>query len=139
MRKNKKKLNTASNSHNAINVTPFIDVVLVLLIIFMVATPMIVSGLKLDLPDGNEYIESTEREQSVVISLDKNGAISIEDINVTSGNLFSTLRKLSNDKKDKQILIRAERILQYGYIMEFVDKIKKSGYKNVVLVTSDEK
>lgn len=123
---------------NFINVTPFIDVVLVLLIIFMISAPMMIVGLKVDLPKGNEVIDDQERNNSIAISFDRSGLIVIEDIKTNAKDFLYTLKKISNNNKAKEILIHADRILQYGYIMEFIDLLKRNGYKNVVFVTKDE-
>lgn len=117
-----------------INVTPLVDVVLVLLIIFMVTAPLMQRGVDVDLP--RTASQTSENEERLIVSLDKNGKIFINDIEIPLEDLGDQLeRRIPSLKNQKAVFLRADRTLQYGVVMEVMDKIKRSGIPTVGLVT----
>lgn len=117
-----------------INITPFVDVLLVLLIIFMIAAPMMTSGIDVDLPQGSTKAIS-EKIEPITISIKSDGSIFLQDEPSKLGLISSDLLKITNNNLDSKIYIRADKELDYGRVMEVVKKINLSGFSQVVLVT----
>ncbi|HEY4492430.1 MAG TPA: biopolymer transporter ExbD [Acidobacteriota bacterium] len=121
-----------------INVTPLVDVVLVLLIIFMVTAPLMHRGIDVDLP--RTATQTSENEERLIVSLDKKGMIYIDDIQIPMADLKEQIQKRVPSLKNKNaIFLRADRTLQYGIIMEVMDEIKSAGVPTVGLVTEAQK
>jgi biopolymer transport protein TolR len=119
---------------NEINITPFVDVLLVLLIIFMVAAPMMTSGVKVDLPDGAAS-PINEKTQPISISIKSDGTIFLQDELTKLGNLAPNLLRITNNNLSNKIYVRADQSLDYGRVMEVVKVVNLSGFNQVVLVT----
>ncbi len=122
-----------------INVTPFVDVLLVLLIIFMVASPAIVSGLNIELPRGEANHEVMANDKSITVTLDSSNQIFVNDSRISRDGLGVQIDSASDGNKDAIIFLRADRVLQYGAIMSVINDLAKNGYAKIVLVTEDEK
>lgn len=121
-----------------INVTPLVDVVLVLLIIFMVTAPLMHRGIDVDLP--RTATQTSENEERLIVSLDKKGMVYIDDIQIPLADLKEQIqRRLPALKNKNAIFLRADRTLQYGIIMEVMDEIKSAGVPTVGLVTEAQK
>jgi|SRR5262245_19780912 len=117
-----------------INVTPLVDVVLVLLIIFMVTAPLMQRGIDVDLP--RTATQTSENEERLIVSVAKDGKIFINDVEIPINDLREQIQKRSVLLKNKNaVFLRADRTLQYGTIMEIMDEIKRSGIPTVGLVT----
>lgn len=119
------------------NVTPMIDVMLVLLVIFMVTAPFLTVGVKVNLPSANAP-NVTENETPVVVHVNGEGKVFIGDVEVTSDTLADKLAAITNEKdngKETKIFVRGDRSLSYGAIMEVMGSISSAGFKKVVLVT----
>ncbi len=116
-----------------INVTPFIDVMLVLLIIFMVAAPLATVDVPVDLPSSN-----TERQQRpdkpVFLTIKTDLSLAIGDDIVSPGNLPSALDAATGSNKDQRIFLRADRAVPYGDVMQVMNLLRSSGYLKVALV-----
>jgi biopolymer transport protein ExbD len=123
-----------STSLSEINVTPLVDVMLVLLIIFMITTPMMQSGIGVDLPKAET--ESIPAEEGLTVTVTKDKYIHIEDSAVNIFLLENKLKEYFYGKKNKIVYIRGDENLPYGYIMSVLDIVKKSGVDTVGLVTS---
>jgi len=117
-----------------INVTPFVDVLLVLLIIFMVAAPMMTSSVNLDLPKGAAD-PNNEKIQPITISVKSDGAVFLQDESVKLGALASKLLDATGKNLNNKIFVRADKNLDYGRVMEVVRTINVAGFSQVVLVT----
>ncbi len=128
--KNHKKRHVISD----INITPFVDVLLVLLIIFMVAAPMMTSSVNVDLPKGVANPVS-EKIQPISVSVKSDGTIFLQEESVKLGSLSSKLLQLSVNNLDNKIFVRADKKLDYGRVMEVVRIISLAGFNQVVLVT----
>ncbi|PWT90153.1 MAG: protein TolR [Acidobacteria bacterium] len=117
-----------------INVTPLVDVVLVLLIIFMVTAPLMQRGIDVDLP--RTATQTSKTEDRLVVSVNKDGKIFINDISIPIEDLKDQLVKRIPTLKNKNaVFLRADRTLAYGVVMEVMDEMKRSGIPTVGLVT----
>ncbi len=121
-----------------INVTPLVDVVLVLLIIFMVTAPLMQRGIDVDLP--RTATQTSENEERLIVSIAKDGKIFINDVEIPVDDLREQIQKRVLLLKNKNaVFLRADRTLQYGVIMQAMDEIKRSGIPTVGLVTEPVK
>ena len=121
-----------------INVTPFVDVMLVLLIIFMVTAPLLVAGVPVDLPESRANALEQEQEP-VQISIDNEGRIFIEDEELSRGALETRLRDIAADQNPddpRQIMLRGDKTLDYGLIMGVMGELNRAGLNRVSLVTT---
>jgi len=117
-----------------INITPFVDVLLVLLIIFMVAAPMLTSSVDVNLPQGVETANE-EKLQTITVSVKSDGAIFLQDDPIKSTILASRLKEISANNFSRKIFVRADKSLDYGKVMDIVKTISVAGFAQVVLVT----
>jgi biopolymer transport protein TolR len=117
-----------------INITPFVDVLLVLLIIFMVAAPMLTSSVDINLPQGVETANE-EKLQTITVSVKSDGTIFLQDDPIKSTILASRLKEISANNFTRKIFVRADKSLDYGNVMDVVKTISMAGFAQVVLVT----
>jgi biopolymer transport protein TolR len=117
-----------------INITPFVDVLLVLLIIFMVAAPMLTSSVDINLPQGVETADE-EKLQTITVSVKSDGSIFLQDDPIKSTILASRLKEISANNFTRKIFVRADKSLDYGKVMDVVKTISLAGFAQVVLVT----
>jgi biopolymer transport protein TolR len=117
-----------------INVTPFVDVMLVLLVIFMVATPMMQSGVSVDLPRGQNSSQEGEQSPPLNVSLDKTGQLFLREKKVTQEELIQTLQSLPPETTER-IYIRGDRSLPYERIMQLMSVLAEKGFSKLNLVT----
>ena len=120
-----------------INVTPLVDVMLVLLIIFMVTAPLLTSGVPLDLPDSKADALSQEEDQ-VTISIADDGVVYVNDEQVERGDLARKLADIPRKSGGKapQVTLRADRTLDYGRVMEVMGELSHAGFNQISLVTN---
>lgn len=118
-----------------INVTPFVDVMLVLLIIFMVAAPLLTVGVPLELPetDANPLPQSEEEPLSLQLALD--GRIFVQSAEVAPERLIPTLQAMAAERADDRIFLRADRGIEYGRVMEIMGALNAGGFRSIGLVT----
>ncbi len=116
-----------------INVTPLVDVMLVLLIISMVAAPMLQRGMPLELPATDTAVEIEEAR--VVVSVDREGHIRINDRPVHPELLEERMKSLARTEPGETVFLRADRLLPYGEVLYVMDRIRKAGVTRVALVT----
>ena len=116
-----------------INVTPLVDVMLVLLIISMVAAPMLQRGIKLELPATKSASEIAEAR--VVVSVDRNGRIRINAHPVHPDLLHERMKNLAAASPAETVFLRADKLLPYGEVLLVMDKIRTAGVTRVSLVT----
>ena len=122
-----------------INITPMVDVMLVLLIIFMVTAPLLVTGVPVDLPDSKASALKSD-EKPIQISLDGTGTVFIDDASVPAEALESKLAAIRDARTDDvRVFVRADRGLDYGRVMTVVGEISAAGFHRVALVTSPAK
>lgn len=122
-------------SISQINVTPLVDVMLVLLIIFMVAAPILQQGVELELPE--ETIAPIEGEgEQLVVSITKDGKVFLGAGNeVELNNVGERLGAILKTKQDKRVFIRADRQVEYGQVMAVMGRIRRSGIYKIGLIT----
>ena len=118
-----------------INVTPFVDVMLVLLIIFMVAAPLLTVGVEIELPKTNAKALPTEKEQPLTLSLTKDKELYLQDKNIEFSELIPKLKEIAKQRDDKRIFIRADGENNYSTIMEIMGALNSSNFSNISLVT----
>ena len=117
-----------------INVTPLVDVMLVLLIIFMVTAPMMMQGVDVALPETTSEPLSAEKEH-LVITIDPNGQIYINEFQVSLDVLSSKLSKILEGKPDKEAYLRADKNIPYGSVVRVMAEIKSAGVDKLGMVT----
>ena len=117
-----------------INITPFVDVLLVLLIIFMVAAPMLTSSVPLNLPNGVEN-QATAQPENIIVSMQQNGVLFVQEEAVNKNNLANKLKKLTNNNLSEKILVRADKLIEYGEVMNLIKMLSIAGFSQVLLVT----
>lgn len=118
------------------NVVPFIDVMLVLLIIFMVAAPMLTQGVQVQLPKANA--KPIEQDKPVEVTLAANGIIKIGSSEVTLDQLLPRLQAIQSNRDNVAVLIRADKSLDYGSVMKVMAALQASGMVDVGLATEQE-
>ncbi len=117
-----------------INVTPFVDVMLVLLIIFMVTAPMLKMGVDVDLPK-TDAKEIPSREERLVLTLKKDRSIYLDRYKIKRHELKSRLRQTLKRRMDQALFLRADRSLPYGYVVEIFSEIREAGVTRLGMVT----
>jgi biopolymer transport protein TolR len=120
-----------------INVTPFVDVMLVLLIIFMVTAPMLTSGVPIELPDSKGQQLQTNKEP-VTISVNKSGKVFIQETEIALDELGPKLKAIAKNGAEEQIFIRGDKGIDYGTVMRVMGRVKAAGFTKVSLVTETE-
>ena len=121
-----------------INVTPMVDVMLVLLIIFMVTAPLLAAGVQVDLPDTRAAPLKQDGEP-VAVTIDASGAIFIDQIPVAEGDLPARLRQIaaaSREQGGPRIFLRADRGLDYGRVMGVMGELNRADLRRVALVST---
>jgi biopolymer transport protein TolR len=116
-----------------INVTPMVDVMLVLLIIFMVTAPLMTSGVSVDLPKTNAQQLNSDSEP-LTVSIKADGSIFLQDQAVDVGDLVGKLQATSKNNPDRRIFVRGDKDLAYGRIMEVMGTITQGGFTKVALL-----
>ena len=117
-----------------INVTPFVDVMLVLLIIFMVTAPMMSQGVSVSLPEATSKPLPTETEP-LIITINKNNQIFINDYQVTLDFLQEKLSKIIESRQNRDVYLRADRNISYGMVVRVMSEIKEAGVEKLGMVT----
>jgi biopolymer transport protein TolR len=122
-----------------INMTPFIDVMLVLLIIFMVAAPLLTAGVPIDLPQAKANALNVE-QKPIAIALNDQGQLFLMDQPIADADLVGKLQALANkDDAEQRIYLRASKVVPYGRVAEIIGAVTAAGYKKVALVTETDK
>ncbi|MEX0695573.1 MAG: protein TolR [Rhodospirillales bacterium] len=117
-----------------INVTPFVDVMLVLLIIFMVTAPLLTVGVEINLPETNAGAISG-KDEPLAISISDSGEIFLQDTSVPLETLVPRLAAITGENRDLRIFVRGDSAINYGRVMEVMGTINKAGYRKVALIT----
>ncbi len=117
-----------------INVTPFVDVMLVLLIIFMVTAPLLTVGVQVDLPKTKAGAISGQ-DEPLAVSIDDKGRVFVQDTEVELQNIVSRLEAVSNNNPDVRIFIRGDADVGYGRVMEVMGALNAAGFNRVALIT----
>ncbi len=121
-----------------INVTPLVDVMLVLLIIFMVAAPMMTVGVPIDLPQTSAKALNSET-QPITISVNAAGEIFLQETKVVADEVTAKLQAIATTGYNERILVRGDSTAAYGVIADVMARIQAAGFKNIGLVTQQRK
>ncbi|MCD4764540.1 MAG: protein TolR [Desulfobacterales bacterium] len=117
-----------------INVTPFVDVMLVLLIIFMVTAPMMIEGVNVSLPEATSESLSAEQDP-LIITIDKNNLLYINDYQVTLDFLQEKLIKILDGRVGQEVYLKADKNISYGVVVRVMSEIKGAGIEKLGMVT----
>ncbi|CAN2043028.1 Tol-Pal system protein TolR [Candidatus Magnetomoraceae bacterium gMMP-1] len=126
--------NNHSQFMSDINVTPFVDVMLVLLIIFMVAAPMMSQGVDVSLPEASSKPLDTTKE-NLTITIDKHANIYIDDYKVGLDSFQEKLQKILETRGSRQVFFRADKEIAYGLVVRVMSEIKGAGVEKLGMVT----
>lgn len=124
-----------SGRFSEINVTPFVDVMLVLLIVFMVSAPLLASGVSIDLPDSEASAISEQNDQPMEVSLNAEGTIFLGEREVERARLIPLLKVIMDQREDQRIYIRADENLAYARVMDVLGAINRAGFNKVALIS----
>jgi len=117
-----------------INVTPFVDVMLVLLIVFMVTAPLLTVGVPVDLPK-TKYKSIAEAEEPLVITVNAEGLVFIQETEVEIENLVPGIKAITENKANTRIYLRGDKAINYGRVMEVMSTVNVAGFTRVALIT----
>lgn len=120
-----------------INVTPLVDVMLVLLIIFMVTAPMMTQGLEVNLPETTAK-SLRQKEEPLIISLNKEGEIKLRNVNVSNQLLWEQLNAMSEEEKKNPVYLRADKDVAYGKVVILMADIKRAGFDKLGMITQPD-
>jgi biopolymer transport protein TolR len=118
-----------------INVTPLVDVMLVLLIIMMIVAPLLQQGVSLNLPIAFNSAEKPETQEQTVVAVDVQKRYYVGVKQVSKENLVDEVNKALEDKKEKTVIIKADRAVEYGAVMEAMDALRMGGIEDMGLIT----
>ncbi len=121
-----------------INVTPFVDIMLVLLIIFMVAAPLLSVGIEVDLPNTQAKPLETEKERPLTLTLDGKSNIFINEVKIEKSELRSKLLAIKKERESDEIYLRASKDIEYQNVAAILALVSNIGYSQISLVTDVE-
>ena len=121
-----------------INVTPFVDVMLVLLIIFMVTAPLLTVGVQVDLPETSADTLPEESEP-LTLTINSKGEVFIQETKIEFDNLIKKILAVSNNRTDTRIYVRGDNTINYGRVLEVMGKLSGSGFTKVALISEPYK
>ncbi len=124
-----------SRPMSEINVTPFVDVMLVLLIIFMVAAPLMTVGVPVELPETAANPLSGEEEEPLTVTVTSEGVVMIQTTEVARGDLVSRLQGIAAERDSTRVYLRADGSVSYAQVMEVMGALNRGGFNNIGLVT----
>jgi biopolymer transport protein TolR len=116
-----------------INVTPFVDVMLVLLVIFMITAPLLTSTVPVDLPQ-TQAARATGQDEPLVVSVNSGGKVYLQDTELELDGLVERLRAITNNNNDARIFVRGDKAINYGRVLEVMGAISAAGFNKVALV-----
>ena len=117
-----------------INVTPFVDVMLVLLVVFMITAPLLTVGVPVDLPDSTAP-EITGEDEPLAVSIDAAGQVYLQETEIALDELAARLIAVTARKKDTRIFVRGDQAIDYGLVMRVMGTIAQAGFTHIALVT----
>ena len=135
------KRNEGAKVNSDINVTPMVDVMLVLLIIFMVITPMLQKGVSVDLAKVNspEAMPDADKEDALIVAVMKNGAIFFGNDKINADELTNKIKDRIANRTDKRVYVRADARARFGSVVEVVDNVRAAGVDQLGLLTDQKK
>ena len=123
-----------------INVTSLVDGMLVLLIIFMVTAPMMQEGVSVVLPESEgSPITQNEQEKDIIISVTRGGKIYLNEKEVPERNLLTSLKEATQGKLNRDIYLRADKVVEYGTVVRIIGALKSAGITNLGMITTPER
>ena len=128
------KPNIRSKPFSDINVTPFVDVMLVLLVIFMVTAPLLTVGVQVDLPETNADTLQSDNEP-LEVTIDSSGIIFIQETEIGLSELIPKMKAITENRFDTKIYVRGDETIDYGQIMMVLGELSGSGFSKVALIT----
>ena len=127
-----------SAAMSEINVTPFVDVMLVLLIIFMVAAPLLTVGVPIKLPKTAATALPTEKEEPLTITLAPDGKIMLQTTEIDANDLIVKLQAISAERADKKVYLRADGSIPYSRVAQVMGALNAGGFRDIGLVTDPD-
>lgn len=117
-----------------INVTPFVDVMLVLLVVFMITAPLLTVGVKVDLPSAEANVIQGN-DEPLTVSINSVGQIYLQESPIVLPDLVPKLRAITGENPDTRIFVRGDKEINYGLVMEIMSAINSAGFSKVALIT----
>ena len=117
-----------------INVTPFVDVMLVLLVVFMVTAPLLTVGVKVDLPSAEANVIQGD-DEPLTVSINSSGEIFLQESPILLEELVPKLRAITGENPDTRIFVRGDKEISYGLVMGIMSSINSAGFNKVALIT----
>jgi biopolymer transport protein TolR len=117
-----------------INVTPLVDVMLVLLVIFMITAPLLTSGVQVDLPRSRAAVVQGQ-DEPISVTVDRRGRIFIQDTEVTLDTLEPRLSAITHNNRDVRVFVRGDQGIPYGHVMSVIGAVHAAGFGKVALLT----
>ena len=121
-----------------INVTPFVDVMLVLLIVFMVTAPLLTVGVQVDLPESSAD-SLPEEQEPLTLTINSKGEIFIQEAKVDYDNVIAKILAVSKNRTDTRIYVRGDKAINYGRVLEIMGVLSGSGFTKVALISEPNK
>jgi biopolymer transport protein TolR len=118
-----------------INVTPLVDVMLVLLIIMMLIAPLLQQGVPVSMPEAANTGEKPDTQDQTVVAIDSHGEFYVNALKVTPDNLIPQVRRVLEDKKEKIVYLKGDKDAKYSAIMDAMDAFRKAQIENIALIT----
>jgi biopolymer transport protein TolR len=134
-RRRRRRSGGGSAPMSEINVTPFVDVMLVLLIIFMVAAPLLTAGVPIQLPETAANPLPTEQEEPLSVTISADGRVLIQTTEVPRDVLVTRLRAIAAERTSDKVFLRADGSVPYAQVMEIMGALNAGGFRNLGLVT----
>ena len=128
----------APPSLSEINVTPLVDVMLVLLIVFMISAPLMQQGVQVDLPK-TDSSALNEQENEIILVINRNKKIYINEQQISVNKLQGKLRSIFKNRRKKEIFIQADQYINYGFVADIMSMAQRSGIHRIGLVTEPKK
>jgi len=122
-----------------INVTPLVDVMLVLLIIMMLIAPMLQQGVSVKLPTATNTVDKPETQEQTVLAISRNKDLYLNAKAVAEGSLATKINELLENRKEKIVLIKADEEVDYGAVMSAMDQLRQAGIEDIGLITERKK
>ena len=135
------KRDEGSKVNSDINVTPMVDVMLVLLIIFMVVTPMLQKGASVDLAQTNNPVpmQDADKEDAVLVAVTRDGKVFLGSEQVVLDQITSRVKSALEKKTDKKVFVKSDARAKYGYVVDVVDNVRSAGVDSLGLLTEQKK
>ena len=135
LKQSRRRYSRRSVPMSEINVTPFVDVMLVLLIIFMVAAPMLTVGVDVELPKSAANALETENEEPLTITITKEGEIVLQTSTIPREQLITRLQGVAAERASNRIFLRSDGAVQYEFVMQIMGALNAGGFQDIGLVT----